>query len=229
MTVTATSAATGATATSSSSTSLSSLTSNFSDFLNLLMTQLQNQDPTSPMDTNQFTSQLVQYASVEQQINTNSNLSKLIEATQTSTMLQSSSMVGKQVEVTGDHFSLQGGSAEVKFSTSAAERVTVDVYSDSGLKIREATVNAAKWSGAKVVSLFAEVEPTEVSVFIRDRGRGFDPESVPDDRKGLAESVKARMTRRGGSATVKSVLGEGTEVGLTMRRSAEQREPSQAT
>ncbi|HET7014786.1 MAG TPA: PspC domain-containing protein [Streptosporangiaceae bacterium] len=117
----------------------------------------------------------------------------------------------------------------------AVEAVTVgDCEIDDDLSAllaaaREATVNAAKWSGANVVSLFAEVEPTEVSVFIRDRGRGFDPESVPDDRKGLAESVKARMTRRGGSATVKSVLGEGTEVGLTMRRTAGQRETSQTT
>ena len=70
---------------------------------------------------------------------------------------------------------------------------------------REATVNAVKWSGAHVVSLFAEVEAAEVSLFVRDRGRGFDPEAVPDDRKGLAESVHARMARRGGSAAVRSV------------------------
>ena len=69
---------------------------------------------------------------------------------------------------------------------------------------REATVNAAKWSGADVVSLFAEVEPDAVSLFVRDRGRGFDPAAVPADRKGLAESVRARMARRGGSATVRS-------------------------
>jgi signal transduction histidine kinase len=93
---------------------------------------------------------------------------------------------------------------------------------------REATVNAAKWSGADVVSLFAEVERTSVSLFVRDRGRGFDPEAVPDDRKGLAESVRARMARRGGSATVRSVLGEGTEVSLTMPRAAGEREPSRA-
>jgi signal transduction histidine kinase len=93
---------------------------------------------------------------------------------------------------------------------------------------REATVNAAKWSGAQVVSLFAEVEPDEVSVFVRDRGRGFDPAAVPADRKGLAESVRARMERRGGCATVRSVLGEGTEVSLTMPRTAGQREPSRA-
>jgi signal transduction histidine kinase len=88
---------------------------------------------------------------------------------------------------------------------------------------REATVNAAKWSGADVVSLFAEVEPDAVSLFVRDRGRGFDPAAVPGDRKGLAESVHARMARRGGSATVRSALGEGTEVALRMPRPAEDR------
>jgi signal transduction histidine kinase len=91
---------------------------------------------------------------------------------------------------------------------------------------REATVNAVKWSGANVVSLFAEVEPTEVSLFVRDRGRGFDPAAVPADRKGLAESIHARMARRGGSAIVRSVQGEGTEVSLMMPRAAGQRQPS---
>jgi signal transduction histidine kinase len=86
---------------------------------------------------------------------------------------------------------------------------------------REATVNAAKWSGADVVSLFAEVEPESVSLFVRDRGRGFDPAVVPPDRKGLAESVQARMARRGGSVVVKSAPGEGTEISLTMPRPAE--------
>jgi signal transduction histidine kinase len=93
---------------------------------------------------------------------------------------------------------------------------------------REATVNAAKWSGAEVVSLFAEVEAAEVSVFVRDRGRGFDPAAVPADRRGLAESVHARVTRRGGSAAVRSVPGEGTEVSLSMPRGAGQRQPSRA-
>jgi signal transduction histidine kinase len=93
---------------------------------------------------------------------------------------------------------------------------------------REATVNAVKWSGASVVSIFAEVEPAEVSLFVRDRGRGFDPRTVPGDRKGLAESVHARMTRRGGSATVRTARGEGTEVSLTMPRAAGERQPSRA-
>ena len=85
---------------------------------------------------------------------------------------------------------------------------------------REATVNAAKWSGAGVISLFAEVEPEEVSIVVRDRGKGFDPSAVPGDRKGLAESVHGRMARRGGTASVVSAEGEGTKVTLKMPRSA---------
>ena len=81
---------------------------------------------------------------------------------------------------------------------------------------REATVNAAKWSGVQVISLYAEVEPTEVSLFVRDRGRGFDPAAVPTDRKGLSESVHARMARHGGTSSLRSVPGEGTEVRLTI-------------
>jgi signal transduction histidine kinase len=90
---------------------------------------------------------------------------------------------------------------------------------------REATVNAAKWSGAPVVSLFAEVEPESVSLFVRDRGRGFDPDAVPDDRKGLAESVRARVARRGGAVTVRSAPGAGTEVSLVMPRLVADRMP----
>jgi signal transduction histidine kinase len=85
---------------------------------------------------------------------------------------------------------------------------------------REATVNAAKWSGASVISLFAEVEPDAVSIVVRDRGKGFDPAAVPADRKGLAESVHGRMSRRGGTSSVVSGVGEGTKVSLKMPRSA---------
>ena len=85
---------------------------------------------------------------------------------------------------------------------------------------REATVNAAKWSGASTISLFAEVEPDSASLVVRDRGKGFDPSAVPEDRKGLAESVHGRMTRRGGTAVVTSAVGEGTKVSLKMPRSA---------
>lgn len=81
---------------------------------------------------------------------------------------------------------------------------------------REATVNAAKWSGAPVVSVFAEVTDGEVSMFVRDTGAGFDPDQVPGDRKGLAESVYGRMARLRGSAKVRSAPGKGTEVALVL-------------
>jgi phage shock protein PspC (stress-responsive transcriptional regulator) len=81
---------------------------------------------------------------------------------------------------------------------------------------REAAVNAAKWSGAPRVSLFSEVEPARVSVFVRDRGKGFDPDAVAPDRHGIAESIQARMLRHGGRATVRTAAGQGTEVELVM-------------
>ncbi|MGI8492428.1 MAG: sensor histidine kinase [Acidimicrobiales bacterium] len=83
---------------------------------------------------------------------------------------------------------------------------------------REATVNAAKFSGAEVVSVFAEVEPDRVSVFVRDRGRGFDPRNVAPDRKGIAQSIVGRMERAGGKATVRSSPGGGTEIELSIPR-----------
>jgi signal transduction histidine kinase len=111
----------------------------------------------------------------------------------------------------------------------AVEAVTVgdcDINDDLAALLaaaREATVNAVKWSGAPVVSVFAEVEPGQVSLYVRDRGRGFDPAAVPGDRKGLAQSIHARMARHGGTATVRSVPGEGTEVSLRMPRTAGER------
>jgi signal transduction histidine kinase len=93
---------------------------------------------------------------------------------------------------------------------------------------REATLNAAKWSGVQVISLYAEVEPNEVSLFVRDRGRGFDPAAVPADRRGLSESVHARMLRRGGTANVVSAPGQGTEVALSIPRAAAVSQPARA-
>jgi signal transduction histidine kinase/phage shock protein PspC (stress-responsive transcriptional regulator) len=114
---------------------------------------------------------------------------------------------------------------EAQHHISVETVIVGDCALDNGLvallgAAREATVNAAKWSGAPVVSLFCEVEPTGVTLFVRDRGKGFDPDAVPSDRKGLAESIRGRVTRHGGTASVRSAPGEGTEVSLTMPRVA---------
>jgi signal transduction histidine kinase len=113
---------------------------------------------------------------------------------------------------------------EDRYSVPVEAVMVGDCELDDGLNAllaaaREATVNAAKWSGASVISLFAEVEPEEVSLVVRDRGVGFDLAAVPGDRKGVAESVCGRMARHGGTATVISAPGEGTKVTLTMPRS----------
>ena len=83
---------------------------------------------------------------------------------------------------------------------------------------QEAMVNAARHSGAPSVQVYAEVEPDTVSVFVRDRGRGFRLEDAPTDRAGVRESIVGRMQRAGGSATVRSAPGAGTEVALLLPR-----------
>ena len=85
---------------------------------------------------------------------------------------------------------------------------------------REATVNAAKWSGCAHVAVFVEVEAGRVSAYVRDVGVGFDPGLVPDDRQGIARSMVERMERAGGSVAVHSAPGSGTEVELVLPRPA---------
>ena len=83
---------------------------------------------------------------------------------------------------------------------------------------REALVNAAKHAGVPTIDVFAEVEPHQVSIFVRDRGAGFDPSAVPSDRQGLAKSIHARIERRGGTVEVKTAPERGTEVRIIMPR-----------
>jgi signal transduction histidine kinase len=87
------------------------------------------------------------------------------------------------------------------------------------LAAREAMLNAARHSGAPKVAVYLEVEPEQVTVFVRDRGRGFDVHAIPRDRGGIGESIRGRMQRNGGRVAVRSVPGQGTEVELVMPRS----------
>jgi signal transduction histidine kinase len=83
---------------------------------------------------------------------------------------------------------------------------------------REAMVNAAKHSGADKIDVYAEVDEDTVEVFIRDRGVGFDLDAVGEDRMGVKGSIIDRMARHGGTATVRSSPGDGTEVRLEITR-----------
>src|SRR5580700_8953813 len=91
---------------------VSDIAGNFNHFLSLLTTQLQHQDPLSPMDTNQFTQQLVQFASVEQQINMNTNLQTLVTLQQTAQDTQALAFVGQTVTVNGATEALANGKAQ---------------------------------------------------------------------------------------------------------------------
>ena len=88
------------------------------------------------------------------------------------------------------------------------------------LAAREAMTNAAKFAGVEEIDVYAEVTDEEVSVFVRDRGAGFDRAAVPADRRGLVESIEGRLERAGGRATIVTSPGEGTEVELHVARSA---------
>jgi signal transduction histidine kinase len=85
---------------------------------------------------------------------------------------------------------------------------------------REAMVNAAKFGGGSTVDVYAEALDGDLQVYVRDRGPGFRPDDLPADRRGVRESIVGRMARHGGSATIHSSPGAGTEVELTMPRSA---------
>ncbi len=85
----------------------------------------------------------------------------------------------------------------------------------------EAMTNAARHSGARRIDVYVEVETNAVTAFVRDRGKGFDAATVPEDRRGIAESIRGRMERAGGTATVTSEPGEGTEVALRLPRQAQ--------
>jgi signal transduction histidine kinase len=135
-----------------------------------------------------------------------------------------------------------GGDATERPSTFAAalRRAAADVEDDHGAAIdvvtvgdrplderseavvaaaREALTNAAKFAGDAPISLFAEVGPERVEVFVRDRGPGFDPEAVPGDRRGVRESIVGRMARHGGRAAIAPAPGgDGTEVELVLER-----------
>ncbi len=123
---------------------------------------------------------------------------------------------------------LASGEVEDTFAISVQQVVVGDCPLDHNLlamvqAAREAMVNAAKHAGVAEISVYGEVEEDSVTVFVRDRGRGFDQESVPEDRHGLADSIRGRMVRHGGEAKLRTGPGEGTEVHLEMPRKQEAR------
>jgi flagellar basal-body rod modification protein FlgD len=130
LTSTATALAGGA---SQSSSSLSKLTDDLDNFLTILTAQLQHQDPLEPLDTHEFTNQLVQFSSVEQAIQQNKNLESIIELTQNSMAISAVSYIGKDISATGQSNTLQNGSAEFNYTLpTTAASASISITNEAG-------------------------------------------------------------------------------------------------
>ncbi len=172
---------------------LTSLSNNFSSFLNLLLTQLKNQDPTTPMDTNSFTTELVQFSGVQQQITTNGSLTSLIQATQGTEVIQATSTVGKSVTISSTQAPLQNGSATVNYATTSAEPVDITVTNASGVKVAEVTgtssagANTWHWNGKD--SSGVQQPDGSYTVSINGQPAGGTTAAVPFTVTGTATGV----------------------------------------
>ncbi len=137
---------------SESTLSKSNFALKFDEFLNLLTTQLQNQDPTAPMDSEKFTQQLTQFSAVEQAIRTNTQLEKLIDMTRASQILSAADYVGQQVEFREDRIYLPAsGDAAVSYRLPrAAAEVRLRVLGTDGGVLAEKTLPASAGSHQEV-------------------------------------------------------------------------------
>lgn len=137
-----------------SSTDTSALAGDFDSFLTILTTQLQNQNPLDPLDTNQFTEQLVQFASVEQSIKSNENLEALIQLSAANTATAATTFVGKKVMIQSTTQTLEDGKAEWSFySSGAASDATFTIRDEDGNTVWTETKDISsgrdtyKWAG----------------------------------------------------------------------------------
>lgn len=127
------SATSAASSTATASSSSSQLAGNFQSFLSLLTTQLKNQSPLDPLNTNEFTQQLVQFASVEQQLQANESLTALLASTRTATIVGATGLVGAKVTADGAVSKLSGGAANWRMQAPrAVSGATLTVTDSSG-------------------------------------------------------------------------------------------------
>jgi flagellar basal-body rod modification protein FlgD len=141
-------------ASGSSTAAAATFGKNFDTFLKLLTTQLQNQDPLSPMDTTQFTQQLVQFSSVEQAIRQNQNLETLISMQKSTQAGNAVSYIGKEVDLNGSVVGLVDGVGVITYELpETASRTIINIYDKDGALVRRlegdnnAGRNAVEWNG----------------------------------------------------------------------------------
>lgn len=207
--------ASGSSIANTGTNALAGLSSNFSDFLSLLMTQLKNQDPSSPMDSNQFTTELVQFSGVEQQISANTDLTQLIQISQASQVEQSAAIIGKPITVASKQLTLQNGASDINFNTATPESVGIAVYNSAGAQIQTATVtstagaNSWKWNGQSANG--TTMPDGAYTVTVTALGANASKAAIPFTVTGTATSIQ------NSSGTVQVQMG-----GLTLPFSAVQ-------
>lgn len=215
MTTVTTATSTGTTAATKTGTGIGA---DFNTFLTLLTTQLKNQDPTKAMDTQEMTNQLVQFASVEQQISMNGNLDKLIGLQQAAQLTAAAPLMGKVVEVESDRIALQDGTGTLRLpaaGTATTAQVTVLDAAGRTLKQAEVTLGTGPtdwvWDGRNT----AGQQQPDGGYRIAVAGRDKDGKSQE-----IAATVLARATaaERTASGDLKLVLG-GISVGFDAVRS----------
>ena len=125
-----------------SSSTGSTLAGNFQTFLTLLTTQLQNQNPLDPLDTNQFTQQLVEFASVEQQLKTNDQLASLVSLQQTTQATQALGFVGKTAVVNGNTMAMSNSQATWQLDIPSTSTVNISIANSKGQAVFTGTYSA---------------------------------------------------------------------------------------
>ena len=140
-----TASAGGSSAASKADASKTSLADSFDTFLTLLTTQLRYQDPLEPMDSTEFTNQLVQFTEVEQSISTNKQLEQLLAAQGTNQAVAAISYIGNEIEATGNTLSLVDGAAEITYGLPEnAESASILIFNDAGQLVRSEQANLAR-------------------------------------------------------------------------------------
>jgi flagellar basal-body rod modification protein FlgD len=187
------STAASASAASTSATDRATIAENFDAFLLLLTTQLQNQNPLEPMDTNQFTQQLVQFASVEQQIKSNETLNALLTSTQSSIVSSASSFVGMEIRADGATTRLSDGKAQWQLDLARAATATITIRDGDGNVVKTDTKSLGSgrqtytWDGLTSTGLPAAEGDYTITVTGRDVSA--QPVTVNTEISGRVDSV----------------------------------------
>jgi flagellar basal-body rod modification protein FlgD len=204
------SGATGTDSSQSTDDALSDLSGNYSNFLTLLTTQLQNQDPLSPMDTNQFTQQLVEFSSVEQQINGNKKLDQMIALQSTANAYGAVGFVGTSISATSDQLPLQNGSARFDYTIEHdASAATLKIMDSSGnivmLEQVDGTVGThpVQWDGTDFFGNQLPDGQYSVSVSYQDSaGTSYDAPTTTYGTVDSAEIDNGTVSLKLGDVTI---------------------------